>query len=282
MVTKEPSDAMRDVRSLLNNSETDSLYAHIVVDEAQDFNAEAFRLLREIVPESKNDLFIVGDAHQRIYGHKVVLSQCGINIRGRSKKLKLNYRTTDEVRKWAIALLNGEKIDNMDGGEDTNSDYKSLYHGPKPLVKGFDNYEEEILYIDNYIQNLKKEDENSRICIVARTQKLIDSYNDYFTNKNISTIKISRNTKDDILNNGIRLATMHRVKGLDFDHMIIASMNDGIVPLEFMEKSDEQQIEDEKQLKEKSIVFVAATRAKKSLLVTYYGNKSTILNETVK
>ena len=274
---KEPSDAMRDVRSLLKNSESDSVYAHIVVDEAQDFNAEAFRLLREIVPESKNDLFIVGDAHQRIYGHKVVLGQCGINIRGRSKKLKLNYRTTDEVRKWAVALLNGEKIDDMDDGEDTNSDYKSLYHGPKPLVKGFDNYEEEILYIDEYVKSLKKEDENSRICIVARTQKLIDSYDDYFTNKNISTIKISRNTKDDVSNNGIRLATMHRVKGLDFDHVVIVSMNAGVVPLNFMEKSDEQQIEDEKQLKEKSIVFVTATRAKKSLLVTYYGNKSTFL-----
>lgn len=71
---------------------------------------------------------------------------------------------------------------------------------------------------------------------------------------------------------------MHRVKGLDFDHVIIASMNDRVVPLEFSEKSDEQQIEDEKQLKEKSIVFVAATRAKKSLLVTYYGKGSSFLN----
>jgi len=92
-----------------------------------------------------------------------------------------------------------------------------------------------------------------------------------------STVKISRNTKDNISNNGIRLATMHRVKGLDFDHVIIASMNDGIVPLEASEKSDEQQIEDERLLREKSIVFVAATRAKKSLLITYYGNKSRIL-----
>lgn len=271
---KEPSDAMRDVRTLLKNSETDSLYAHIVVDEAQDFNAEAFRLLREIVPESKNDLFLVGDAHQRIYGHKVVLGQCGINIRGRSKKLKLNYRTTDEIRKWSVALLNGETIDDMDDGIDTNSDYKSLYHGPKPLIQGFTSYEEEVLYIDEYIKNIKRDDENSRICIVARTQKIIDGYSNYFTNKNISTIKISRNKKDNILNNGIRLATMHRVKGLDFDHVIIASMNAGIVPLEVFDKSDEQQIEDERLLREKSIVFVAATRAKKSLLVTSYGEKS--------
>lgn len=278
---KEPSDAMRDVRVLLKQSADDGLYSHAVVDEAQDFNAEAFRLIRDMVPESKNDLFVVGDAHQRIYGHKVVLSQCGIKIVGRSKKLKLNYRTTDEIRRWAVGLLNGENVDDMDDGVDTNSDYKSLYHGPEPLVKSFESYEDEVNFIDKYIQNIKKDDVDSRICIVARTQKIIDAYNQYFTDKNISTIKISRNTKDNISNNGIRLATMHRVKGLDFDHVIIASMNDGIIPLEISEKSDEQQIEDEKLIKEKSLAFVAATRAKKSLLVTYYGNKSALLDTNV-
>jgi len=274
---KEPSDAMRDVRILLKNSEQESIYSHVIIDEAQDFNASAFRLIRDMVVESANDIFIVGDAHQRIYGHKVVLSKCGINIRGRSKKLKLNYRTTDEIRKWSIALLNGEQIDDMDDGVDSNSDYKSLYHGSKPLVKSFESYEDEIEFIESYIKELKQEDENSRICIVARTQKIIDSYSSYFTDKNISTVKISRNTKDNISNNGIRLATMHRVKGLDFDHVIIASMNDGIVPLEVSEISDEQQIENERLLQEKSIVFVAATRAKKSLLITSYGAKSQLL-----
>lgn len=70
---------------------------------------------------------------------------------------------------------------------------------------------------------------------------------------------------------------MHRVKGLDFDYVIIASMNAGIVPLEISEKSDEKQIENERLLREKSIVYVAATRAKKSLLVTYYGTKSILI-----
>jgi len=274
---KEPSDAMRDVRVLLKQSSHDGLYTHVVLDEAQDFNAEAFRLIRDMVPESKNDIFIAGDAHQRIYGHKVILGQCGIKIIGRSKKLKLNYRTTDEIRKWAVGLLEGEDIDDMDDGVDSNSDYKSLYHGPEPIVKNFDSYEEEIGYIDEYIKSLKQEDKNSRICIVARTQKIIDAYSEYFTGENISTVKISRNTKDNISNNGIRLATMHRVKGLDFDHVIIASMNDGIVPLEVSEKSDELQIENEKLLKEKSLIFVAATRAKRSLLITSYGDESKLV-----
>lgn len=70
---------------------------------------------------------------------------------------------------------------------------------------------------------------------------------------------------------------MHRVKELDFDHVIIASMNKGIVPLETGEISDEELINKEYLQKEKSLVFVAATRAKKSLLVTSYGTKSEFL-----
>jgi superfamily I DNA/RNA helicase len=174
-------------------------------------------------------------------------------------------------------LLKGEVIDDMDDGTDNTTDYKSLYHGPEPVVKHFESYDDEVKFIESYILGLKKEDEECRICIVARTQRIIDSYNAYFTSKNIPTVKISRNTKDNISNSGIRLATMHRVKGLDFDHVIIASMNNGIVPLEVSEKSDEQKIENERILKEKSLVFVAATRAKKSLLVSSYGEQSMFL-----
>ena len=71
-----------------------------------------------MVPEGKNDLFIVGDAHQRIYGHKVVLGQCGVKIVGRSRKLKLNYRTTDEIRKWAVRLFDNSEKDDLDNDID--------------------------------------------------------------------------------------------------------------------------------------------------------------------
>ncbi|CAA9892707.1 hypothetical protein METHB2_80024 [Candidatus Methylobacter favarea] len=67
----------------------------------------AFRLIRQMVPEDKNDLFILGEARQRIYGSKVVLSQCGIKIIGRSRKLRVNYRTTEQIRRGAVSLLNG-------------------------------------------------------------------------------------------------------------------------------------------------------------------------------
>nr|MBC8550092.1 UvrD-helicase domain-containing protein [Candidatus Brocadiales bacterium] len=90
---KEVDDAYRDAAELINNQKIVLPYCSVVVDEAQDLGSQAFNLIRSLVPEGANDLFIVGDAHQRIYGrNKVVLGQCGINIRGRSRKLKINYR----------------------------------------------------------------------------------------------------------------------------------------------------------------------------------------------
>ena len=88
---KEYIDLLRDARGLIQSKGLSLPYRTVIVDEAQDMSAEAFRLLRAIVPDSSNDLFIVGDAHQRIYRHRVSLGQCGINIKGRGKKLKINY-----------------------------------------------------------------------------------------------------------------------------------------------------------------------------------------------
>ena len=274
---KEPSDAMRDARLLIEQGKLITTYSSVVVDEAQDFNAQAFMLLRAMVSEGRDDMFIVGDAHQRIYGQKVVLGQCGVKIVGRGKKLKLNYRTTDEIKKWAVAILEGEEIDDLDDGTDSNRDYKSLYHGPKPEVKFFESFEEEIADIEQYINLCKKEDAESRICIVARKQDLVSSYYNHFKQSEIGALKISRDSKDNLAHTGVRVATMHRVKGLDFDHVIIASLNKDISPLKVAIYSNERQIEEELIRKEKALVFVSATRAKKTLLITSYGERSEFL-----
>ena len=84
----------------------------------------------------------IEDGHQRIYArNKVVLSQCGINIRGRARKLKVNYRTTEEIRHWAVNLLDGFQIVDLDGGLDDNKGYKSLTHGNAPQIEQFDTVE---------------------------------------------------------------------------------------------------------------------------------------------
>ena len=98
----EWTDLVRETRLYLANNKTALPYRAIIVDEAQDMHPEELRLIRQMAPEGPNDLFLVGDAHQRIYARPVVLSRCGIQVRGRSSKLRINYRTTEEIRNWSI------------------------------------------------------------------------------------------------------------------------------------------------------------------------------------
>jgi len=275
---REVDDAMQDACAIIREKGDILPYKAVVVDEAQDMSAQAFRLIRQIIPggDQKNDIFIVGDAHQRIYRHKIVLGQCGINIRGRGKKLKVNYRTTEENRRWAVNLLKGINIDDLDGGQDDQKGYKSLIHGVLPTVKQTSSFQNEIDYIIQYLNNIEKEGASiSEICLVARTHDLLKQYETALKNKGIVVYSIRRSEAEDRKKSGIRLATMHRVKGLEFDRVIIAGVNDGVVPLENdWTKTSDAVIQKETEIHERALLYVSATRAKKEVVVTSFGKAS--------
>ena len=270
---RELGDIHRDARLLLEREKGVHLYRSVVVDEAQDLGAEAFRLLRTIAPpDLGNDLFIVGDAHQRIYGHRVVLSQCGIEVRGRSRRLRINYRTTEETRKWAGRILMDATVDDLDGGMDDDRGYRSLTHGAAPHVKVCASPEEEREAVVSAVQSLL-EDEGTLpegICLVARTGRLVEGYQKALQTAGLSTYLIKHGESDDQLKKGVRVATMHRVKGLEFDHIVIAGASEGNFP-PFEVDADERE---DTELRERALLFVAATRARKTLTLTAAGHLS--------
>ena len=90
-------------------------YRPVIVDEAQDLSPWQWRMLRAAVPAGPNDLFIAGDTHQRIYTNRVSLKRVGIDVTGRSERLKVNYRTTAEILGWSLGVLRAESIDDMNG-----------------------------------------------------------------------------------------------------------------------------------------------------------------------
>lgn len=277
---KELTDAVRDARIILQNKGDILPYQAIIVDEAQDMGMEAFKLIRQMIPgsrgESKNDLFIVGDAHQRIYRHKVVLSRCGINIKGRSKKLKINYRTTEETRNWAVKLLEGAVVDDLDGGLDSQKGYKSLLHGDAPEVRSFNSFTEEVQFIAAYLNELIKKGVNvDTVCLVARTNNLLKQYESALQERGVKTYLVRRSVAEDRKAAGLRLATMHRVKGLEFDDVIIASVNEGVVPLQSSTFGDpSSDLAEETENLERALLYVSTTRAKKKVLMTSYGKSS--------
>ena len=276
---KEVDDAYRDAASILETDEAALNIRAVIVDEAQDMSPQAFQLLRRLTPEGPDDLFLVGDAHQRIYGRsRVVLSRCGIRVVGRSRKLRLNYRTTEETRGWAARLLHGRPIDDLDGGKDDDR-IRSLTHGPEPLLKHFDSREDQADGVVRYLKRLREQGQLLRsVCVVAPTKRELDTLEKALGNHDLAVCRLGRDREDDETKEGARLATMHRVKGLEFDRVVIASVNAGLVPQPRAYAGAGDAAEREKaETKERALLYVAATRAKKELLILSYGRRSPFL-----
>jgi superfamily I DNA/RNA helicase len=276
---KEYIDLLRDARGLIQSKGLSLPYRSVIVDEAQDMSAEAFRLLRAIVPDSSNDLFIVGDAHQRIYRHRVSLGQCGINIKGRGKKLKINYRTTDEIRRFAVGILEGREIDDLDGAPDPQKGYVSLTHGRPPVVKAFGTFAEELAFLIQHIGDLQREGTAlESICLVARTKHLVEGYISQMQTAGFATYEIKRNAAEQRTKPGLRLATMHRVKGLEFEHVIVVAANKGVLPLTAAVADAEDDVaRRDADTGERSLLYVAITRARRSATITAYGELTPLL-----
>jgi len=273
---REWLNVIQEVRCFLEKKKPKLPYRSLVVDEAQDFHSEEWKLIRAIVPPGTNDLFLVGDAHQRIYGRKVVLRNCGINIQGRSSQLKINYRTTEQIRSWAMAMLQGVAVDDLDGEQDSGMGYTSLLSGPVPEVQHFHSQAEEQDFLGQRLEELLKERRPEEICLVARTNKLVrEGYQALLNNMKVAHTLLDKHGEG----NGVRLATMHRVKGLEFPVMILAGINAGVMPLHLKGVDGDPSAKAEHDDRERSLLFVAATRARDMLIVTSWGKRSPFVPE---
>ena len=205
--------------------------------------------------------------------------RCGIDIRGRSRKLRLNYRTTEETRRWASHLLSGRDIDDLDGGADDNEGIRSLTRGPEPLLKHFGSREDHNEFVARYLHDLEGRGQALRaVCIVARTVGERNSINGTLQAQGTETTVIERETTDDGMQGGVRLATMHRVKGLEFERVVMASVNRGLVPLSAaVDGRSDAAAQESAETEERALVYVAATRARKELLVLSYGAPSPLV-----
>ena len=271
--------AMDECRTLIEKQHK-TLYPHIIVDEGQDFSRIALELIRGIAGESHpNDIFIVGDAHQRIYRHKTVLSKCGIEVRGRSSILRINYRTTEETRAYAFSILSGIDFDNLDGEALSNDKCQSLTHGEVPVVKNCRSANSELEFIVKQIRELEQGGVSLKdICLTARTHSMLDNYLQALTREGIRCYELKKEKTDDRQQDGIRLATMHRVKGLEFQYMFVAGMNQGVMPLKQAIDTDEPIAKQEAIISEKCLLYVALTRAQRGAYLTSYGKKSEFLS----
>ncbi len=265
---KEVDDAYRDAAALLDTEAADaqskgidaaSAYASVVVDETQDFGPQALRLLRAMLPRSTNDLFFVGDGHQRIYPrNRAAMSKCGIDIRGRSKKLYLNYRTTAEIRNQAVALLEGVDIDDLDDGHDELRRYKSLSHGPKPQVIRLDGIDAAIEQTVAILKAWRAGDTAvpadsgaapKTSAVLVRTSNARAAIEQRCKAEGMSTVVIDKDQNGAAAPDAVRFATLHRAKGLEFDRVVVVGRREALGDAE-------------ETAQERRLLYVALTRAK--------------------
>ncbi len=107
-------------------------YRHVIVDEGQDLHPAQWRLLRALVAPGPNDMFLLADPYQRIYDSHVSLAQLGIEVRGRTRRLTVNYRTTHEILDLSVKVLSGDAAVGLDGEADTLRGYRSVTRGGSP------------------------------------------------------------------------------------------------------------------------------------------------------
>lgn len=197
---REPEEAFREACQLLRTEKPKLGIRAMVVDEAQDISSAAFELIRAAVEPAENDLFIVGDAHQRIYRHKVVLSRVGIEVRGRSRSLKVNYRTTDEIRQWACAQLEGCAVDDLDGNVDSLRGYHSLTHGDAPDVIESASLLADVVHVQSILKQLQDDGmELRQVCVTARTNDDVDGLARELQQAGVSCLRLENSTADDRL-----------------------------------------------------------------------------------
>lgn len=249
-------------------------YRHVVVDEAQDLSAAHWKMIRAMVPEGPNDIFLAGDTHQRIYGNYVSLGSLGINIRGRSSKLTLSYRTTHEILGAACRLLGEEQWDDLDDGADDLTGYRSVLRGPRPVFASYATWEAEL---DGIVDQVR-EWEGGSIAVCVPERWMVAEVERRLAKAEIFSCSIGTDGPR-LVEAQVHVGTMHRFKGLEYRRMIIAGIAEGLVPASRIlahEKSDALRFRREIQ-QARSLLFVASTRARDAVVISWHGRKSRFL-----
>ncbi|MEW1671028.1 MULTISPECIES: UvrD-helicase domain-containing protein [Streptomyces] len=259
-------------------------YRHIVVDEAQDLRPAHWKMLRAMAPRTSDDLFLVGDTHQRIYKNQVTLGSLGVNIRGRSAKLTLSYRTTRQILRSALGVLGETTYDDLDGGTETLAGFRSVLSGGLPAGHAFPDWEAEREGVAALITEWDADRDTAvpheRIAVCVPTNQMATELGHTLKLHGIDSVEIRSDGPNS--STGVHIGTMFRFKGLEYQRMIIAGVTDGLVPREDVSRLRDREptrYRHEMQ-RARSLLFVAATRARDSVDVFWHGRPSPFLDSS--
>ncbi len=242
-------------------------FEFVVIDEAQDVNVAQLRFLSALGGDRPNSLFFAGDLGQRIFQQPFSWKALGVDIRGRSKTLRINYRTSHQIRMQADLLLSPELAD-VDGNTEKRGGTVSLFNGPKPTMKVLDSEEQEIETVGSWLQQLQSEAIiPGEIGVFVRSEAELP--------RAIAAIEKAGlpfkvlDERIEMVSGHVSISTMHLAKGLEFRVVAVMACDDEVIPLqERIETVGDDTDLEEVYNTERHLLYVACTRARDQLLVT--------------
>ena len=249
-----------------------------VIDEAQDLSVSQMRFLASLGANRSNALFFAGDLGQRIFQQPFSWKSLGVDIRGRSKTLRVNYRTSHQIRMQADRLL-GPSVTDVDGNSDDRSDTVSVFNGPAPAIRKLENEEGECQAVASWIKEMMAAGVvPHEIGLFVRSRAQL---------KRAVQAATVAGVPFDVLDDGadgkdghVSVSTMHFAKGLEFRAVVVMACDDEVIPLqERIETVGDDADLQEVYETERHLLYVACTRARDHLLITSVEPASEFLDD---
>ena len=253
-------------------------YQFAVVDEAQDLSVAQLRFFAATGADRPNSLFFAGDLGQRIFQAPFSWEELGVRVRGRAKVLKVNYRTSHQIRMQADRLLDPE-LGDMDENREDRSHTVSVFNGPSPEIQLVDDEDEEIRMV---AERLEKWTElgvaPEEIGVFVRSEAQRDRARQAVTESGLEC-----GVLDDRMRPGggrVAVGTMHHAKGLEFASVVVMACDDEVIPRqERIEAVGDKAHLVEVYETERHLLYVACTRAREHLLVSAVAPGSEFLED---
>ncbi len=253
-------------------------YDYVVVDEAQDISVPQLRFLAAMIGDTQNGLFFSGDLGQRIFQAPFSWSQLGIDVRGRSSMLRINYRTSHQIRSQADLLL-GNFVEDMDGNKESRTTAQSVFNGPIPIIKTYDSEVDEIEGVSEWLAALIADEvAPAEIAVFVRSHAELERGHLAIEQAGQEACELDENL---ITKSGyITLATMHLAKGLEFKAVAVMACDQDIIPNQerIEEVADMAQIGEVTET-ERRLLYVACTRARDQLMISAAGEPSEFIQD---
>ena len=242
-------------------------FTHIIVDEAQDLGVPELKMIAAIAPDDPQSLFFAGDLGQRIFQEPFSWLGLGIDIRGRSHTLKVNYRTSHQIRQAADKLL-PDIVRDVDGVEEDRRGTVSIFNGPDPEIVKYPSADDEVKAVGRAIYDAIDDGiPPEEIGVFVRSEAELSRARKAVKEADQTPLELSDRVED--RTGKIAIGTMHLAKGLEFRQVIVMACDDEVLPDQDRIDTVADEVElDEIYETERQLFYVACTRAREKLLVS--------------